>query len=106
MPSWPRAEPTNGARPCRTSMCIRSSSAFVAHMARWSRRYSSRVASPSSIARTVAPDRDGDLGHLVSGHAHALQVVVVRALELGEVRPLGPLLAKLLDLLHDARDER
>src|SRR5438105_7657356 len=48
MPSWPRAEPTKGARPCLTRMCIRSSSALVRAMKRWMRRYSSRV--PASWA--------------------------------------------------------
>src|SRR5438309_3882294 len=92
-------------------MCIRSSSALARHIERWMRRYWSRssAAGASAAARstfTSSVEGPGDVNHLGGGHAHPLQVVVVRPLEVGEVGALGAFLAELLDLRHDPVDER
>src|ERR1700730_8079947 len=86
-------------------MCMRSSSAFAAHIQPWTCRYSSRL--PAGVSVTCALTGQGHcyLHHLFGAHPHPLQVVVVGALELGEVLALGALLAHSLDLLHDARHE-
>src|SRR5256885_5701233 len=53
MPSCPRLEPTNGARPCLTRICIRSSSALAMHIQRWRFRYSSRVLASARVVVAI-----------------------------------------------------
>src|SRR5207302_7330963 len=74
MPSWPRLDPTKGARPCLTRMCMRSSSAFAMHIQRCKFRYSSRVLAsarvvvaiegslPIPLSRSGSAAREGDDG--------------------------------------------
>src|SRR5713226_1739262 len=95
IPSWPRLEPTNGARPCLTRMCIRSSSALAMHIHRWSCRYSSLfpagaatlalAMAPLSLSRSlpvlVSPEGSGDLHDLIGVEAEAVEVFVVPAVE-------------------------
>src|SRR6476469_8378840 len=98
MPSCPRLEPTNGARPCLTNMCMRSSRALAMHIQWWSWRYSSLVpawwrtfvAIAFSLCRGC--QRSGDVGHLFPGEAQPVQVVVVALVEVGEVGTLRALL--------------
>src|SRR5690348_10299734 len=113
MPSWPRLEPTKGARPCLTRMCMRSSSALAMHIQRCSWRYSSRVAlsaavvvaTPSVYAAGVGHQRAGDVDDLFARQAEAVQVLVVALVEVREVGLLGALLAQPLHLFEDAAYE-
>src|SRR5438128_2688717 len=89
MPSWPRLEPTNGARPCLTRMCMRSSSALAMHIHRCSWRYSSLVAVSALVAEDVGPE--AWLGRLDRHPAHLLEVAGQRAqLLVLEIRDLDP----------------
>src|SRR6266704_4328128 len=67
IPSWPRLEPTNGARPCLTRMCMRSSSAFAMHIQRWRLRCSSLFAVSARVV--VAIKRSLPIPLLRSGSA-------------------------------------
>src|SRR6267378_7593538 len=100
MPSWPRLEPTNGALPCLTSMCMRSSRALAMHIQRWSCRYSALVpAGAATVVLAIAlslgagRQRFRDIDHLVGGQAKAVQVLVVALVKLREVRAFCALLA-------------
>src|SRR5262245_50349847 len=112
-------------------MCMRSSSALVAHIHPCMRRYSSRVALTVSVeppvrsglvpetGRSPVPppgsaasaltgirlQRPRDPGDFLGSHAHTLQVVVVPTLKVREIRALGPLLPQALDLLHHPGDQ-
>src|SRR5258708_10202025 len=121
MPSCPRLDPTNGARPCLTRMCIRSSSALAMHIHRWIWRYCSRVTVPLRVvvairsqsrqsiegsrqrdhARSVLVvlvERPRDINHLIGCQAQTIQMLVVPAMEVGEVSTFRTLLPDALDL--------
>src|SRR2546421_3532285 len=82
---------------------MRSSSALVAHIHAWMRRYSARLARPPvSVACALTAEGHRDFHDLLGANAHAFQVVVVEAVEFGEVLPLGAVLAQPLRLFDDA----
>src|SRR6202165_5166547 len=85
IPSWPRLEPTNGARPCLTRMWMRSSSALAMHIHLWSWRYSALVSAGAAIPVLAIPplslvasgQSSRYLYDLVGSQAQAVQVFVV-----------------------------
>src|SRR5216683_840874 len=101
MPSWPRLDPTNGARPCLTRMCMRLSSALAMDIQRWSWRYSSWVAVSRRVVvaiRICSASEPGRCRRPLPRSGPCAQMLVVAAMEVGVVGLLGTLLAHALHL--------